>query len=93
MREDKIMTLEVIKNIWDKFIAFSEIVLNFLNSPLNVAVENTVGRIPILGDIIGLIVKIIPDYNSVSIIDFILQAGISTILIIAIIKFIIGIFK
>ena len=89
MREDKIMTLEVIKNIWDKFIAFSEIVLNFLNSPLNVAVENTVGRIPILGDII----KIIPNYNSVSIIDFILQAGISTILIIAIIKFIAGIFK
>lgn len=87
------MTLEVIKTVWDKFIAFSEVVLNLLNSPLNVAVENTVGKIPILGDIIGLIVKIIPNYNSLSIIDFILQAGISTIIVIAIIKFIVGIFK
>ena len=93
MREDKIMTLEVIKTVWDKFIAFSEVVLNLLNSPLNVAVDNTVGKIPILGDIIGLVVKIIPNYNSLSIIDFILQAGISTIIVIAIIKFIVGIFK
>lgn len=87
------MTLEAIKTVWDKFIAFSEVVLNLLNSPLNVAVENTVGKIPILGDIIGLVVKIIPNYNSLSIIDFILQAGISTIIVIAIIKFIVGIFK
>ena len=87
------MTLEVIKTVWDKFIAFSEVVLNLLNSPLNVAVDNTVGKIPILGDIIGLVVKIIPNYNSLSIIDFILQAGISTIIVIAIIKFIVGIFK
>ena len=87
------MTLEAIKTDWDKFIAFSEVVLNLLNSPLNVAVDNTVGKIPILGDIIGLVVKIIPNYNSLSIIDFILQAGISTIIVIAIIKFIVGIFK
>ncbi len=87
------MTLEAIKTVWDKFIAFSEVVLNLLNSPLNVAVDNTVGKIPILGDIIGLVVKIIPNYNSLSIIDFILQAGISTIIVIAIIKFIVGIFK
>ena len=87
------MTLEAIKTVWDKFIAFSEVVLNLLNSPLNVGVDNTVGKIPILGDIIGLVVKIIPNYNSLSIIDFILQAGISTIIVIAIIKFIVGIFK
>ena len=86
-------SLDWMVNFWETVIypTFNTIT-EVLNTPVAISVDETIGNIPILGWIINAIISLLPNNGNLTLIELFLGVGLPVILVIAVIKFFVGIF-